>query len=106
MLKLKTNQGEDKVIPLNKGITEIPLPKDKQEEKRIFTFKIEGLPLESKEIDGINGVIRDLQAQQKINVHEISNGNFTFEQLYKIIDDREQTIHGLQQLINNYEQTK
>lgn len=106
MLKLKTNQGENKVIPLNKGIAEISLPKDKQEEKRIFTFKIEGLPLESKEIDGINGLIRDLQAQEKINVHEISNGNFTFEQLYKIIDDRERTINDLRILINNYEQTK
>lgn len=111
MLKIKNENGEDKqVIPLNKGISDIPLPKPKDidnvADKIKIIIEVDGLPVGSNDLDALNNAIKDFTKAGKIDPLKISNGANTFEELYKIIDEKNTLIFGLNQLVKNYEQTR
>ena len=111
MLKLKDENGNDKeIIPLNKGISSIPLPKandiPNKADKIAITIKVDGLPSEANDQDAINAAIRDFTASGVIDPMKVSNGANTFQELYQIIQDKDSELFRLRQLIKNYEQTR
>jgi hypothetical protein len=85
MLKIKDKDGNPII---GQRISEIAEVHDVQpiqqatSERRNYHYDVTGLPLSATNLDGVNRLIQDLFYQGEIDVMNISDGTFTFKQLY------------------------
>lgn len=94
MIKLRNKDGNIILTSVPKEDTgKKLLPTATEPQFRNFDFKVSDMPLESTTLDGINALIQGEHAKGVIDKQKISNGEYTFEQLYSMIGKLSATVN-------------